>query len=156
MFIHSDKQDCYCAFCKTPRKIYKKRRINGLNLFAAAVAAVVSMYAVWQEFDPRVIFIYVVYLAFAEVFVQIRWRLNLVCKECGFDPILYMKEPSLAAERVKEKLERRKEDPATLFKPPLQIPKITKERAEALKLVEKNQKMNSKKANRGRLLSKQI
>lgn len=156
MFKSSHRQDCYCAFCKTPRMIYTKRRIGIINIFAAAVAATVAMYAIWQEFDPKVLLVFVVFLALAEAFVQIRWRLNIVCKECGFDPVLYMKDQSKAAVLVKERLEKRKQDPASLFKSPLNIPKITKERAEALQMVQKEQESRSKEHKRGRLLSKQI
>lgn len=127
------RKDCYCAFCKTPRQIYAKKRIGLINIFAAATGATLVMMAIFQEFDPRVFFIFVLFLAISETFVQLRWRLAIVCKECGFDPILYLKSHEKAAEKVKLHLEKRKGDPASLLKSPLQIPKISKARVEELR-----------------------
>ena len=84
------------------------------------------MAALWQGFDPRVIMIFTVYLAITEIFIQFRWRVTIVCKECGFDPVLYLKDTDAAAQKVKIRLEQRKNDPESLLKPPLQIPKVYK------------------------------
>jgi hypothetical protein len=127
------RQNCYCAFCKTPRKVYTRRRIGLSHILAAALGAGLAMMALFQEFDPRVFLLFILFLAISEIFVQLRWRLTLVCKECGFDPVLYLKNHELAAEKVKFHLEQRKRDPASLLKPPLQIPKISKEKAEQLR-----------------------
>jgi len=117
----SNRQKCYCAFCKTPRVIFRKRKVNLFNFVAAIFGAAVAMYALWQQFDPRVVILFVAFLALGEAFVQVRWRLNLVCKECGFDPILYLRDPNKASEKVKNHLERRKQDPVSLLKPALPI-----------------------------------
>ena len=103
-----------------------------MNILAAAMASVVVMFAIWQEYDPRVMVVFVVCLAISEVFVQIRWRLSVVCRTCGFDPILYVKDPEAAAGKVKVQLDRRKEDPKYLLAKPLNLPAIPKEKAKAL------------------------
>ncbi len=36
-----------------------------------------------------------------EIFSNLRWRLAIVCKYCGFDPVVYLKNPEMAAEKVK-------------------------------------------------------
>ena len=94
------------------------------------------MFAAFQEFDPRVLLIFVVFLALSEVFVQIRWRLTMTCQYCGFDPILYLKDSQLAALKVRKHLDHRKEDPTALLARPLHLPTISKEKAE---LIEKAQ-----------------
>jgi hypothetical protein len=106
-----------------------------VNIVSALVAAAVTMYAIWQSFDPRVIMIFTVYLAITEVFIQIRWRLTIVCRECGFDPVIYLKDASAAAEKVKARLAIRESEPQTLLKPPLQIPKIIKKASKAGDLI---------------------
>ena len=58
------------------------------------------------------------------------------CRRCGFDPIVYLKDPMRAANKVKETLERRKADPSMLLAAPLSLPSISKERAEILKKAE--------------------
>ncbi|MBO9666660.1 MAG: hypothetical protein J7501_07575 [Bdellovibrio sp.] len=130
--LFKPKHNCYCAFCKTPRNIYRKKNIGVMNILASAMAAVVIMFAIWQEYDPRVMIAFVVCLAISEIFVQIRWRLSVVCRACGFDPIMYVKDPQAAAEKVKVQLDRRKEDPKYLLAKPLNLPAIAPKKAEAL------------------------
>lgn len=101
-------------------------------MLGSALAAAVFMYALWQEFDPRVLIVFVICAAISEVFVKIRWRLSVVCRVCGFDPVLYLKKPELAAEKVKFQLEVRRQDPKYLLSKPLQLPTIAPEKAKAL------------------------
>ena len=122
----SHRKECFCAFCKTPRVVYVKKGINLFNITASALGAIAVMYALFQDLDPRAILIFVAFMAIAEIFVQIRWRLNIVCPECGFDPALYIKEPDRAAKKVKAHLEKRAEDPKSLLKSPLNLPVVRK------------------------------
>jgi hypothetical protein len=140
------RNNCYCAFCKTPRRIYRKKNINLFNVSAAALTAVVVMFAIWQEFDPRAIIVFVICLAIAEAFVKLRWRLSVACPQCGFDPLLYIKNPEVAAVKVKTRLEQRKEDPKYLLAKPLNLPAIPAEKAKALQSKDK----------KGQLVSRQI
>jgi hypothetical protein len=145
----SARKKCFCAFCKSERTIFTKRRSSLSNVVASGLAAALLMMAFWQTFDPRVILIFVVFLAAAETFVQIRWRLNIVCKHCGFDPVLYLKDAGQAAEKVKVFLARRKADPASLLKPALKIPVLHRQKSA-------DPQKPSTKAPTGRLVSKQI
>lgn len=130
--FHKNRQNCYCAFCKTPRRIYRKKNISFMNVIASALASVVVMFALWQEYDPRVMVVWVICLAISEIFIKIRWRLSVVCRQCGFDPVLYTKQPELAAQKVKEQLELRRQDPKYLLAKPLNLPAIPATKAEAL------------------------
>ena len=109
------------------------------------MASIVIMFAIWREFDPRAIIAFVICLAISETFVQIRWRLAVVCRTCGFDPILYVKNPEAAASKVRMQLDLRKEHPKYLLAKPLNLPAISAKKAEALQTKEK-----------GRLLSRSI
>jgi hypothetical protein len=140
------KNNCFCAFCRTPRRIYKKRSINLVIIFYAALASVLVMYGMWREFDPRVMMIFAVFLAMTETFIQLRWRLSVYCKQCGFDPVLYVKDPDKAAEKVMAHLQVRRADPKYLLAKPLNLPAIPKEKAEALKNRDK----------KGALVSRQV
>lgn len=130
--FNKNRQNCYCAFCKSPRRIYRKKNISFLNVIASALASFVVMFVLWQEYDPRVIVVWVICLAISEVFIKIRWRLSVVCRQCGFDPVLYTKQPELAAQKVKEQLELRRQDPKYLLAKPLNLPAIPAAKAEAL------------------------
>ncbi|KYG64902.1 hypothetical protein AZI86_11935 [Bdellovibrio bacteriovorus] len=131
-FPFQHKHNCYCAFCRSPRRIYRKKNISFANILASALASVVFMFAIWQQYDPRVFIVFVVCAAFAEVFVKIRWRLSVVCRQCGFDPVLYLKHPEVAAEKVKAQLDLRKVDTKYMLAKPLNLPAISAKKAEAL------------------------
>lgn len=139
------RHNCFCAFCKTPRRIYRKKSISFINLIASALASVVVMFAIWQQYDPRVMVVFVICLAISEVFLKFRWRLSIVCRHCGFDPVLYLKQPEIAVEKVKYQLEVRKQDPKYLLAKPLNLPAIPAEKANALQSKQK-----------GRLVSRSI
>ena len=102
--------------------------------------------AFWQGWDPRSIIFFVVILAVSEFLIQLRWRTSLLCRACGFDPVLYVKEPQKAAAKVKMHLDKRKEDPKYLMTRPLNLPTISAEKAEAFENKDK----------KGRLVSRQV
>lgn len=106
------------------------------------------MMGIWQDFDPRVILIFVLFVAIAEIFVQVRWRMTIACPLCGFDPVLYLKDSVKAVDKVKIRLEQRRKDPASLLAKPLRLPKISKEKSELLEKAQLGQK--------GSLVSRQI
>ncbi len=106
------------------------------------------MYSIWEDFDPRAIYLFIALLVMAEAFVQLRWRMHIVCKSCDFDPVLYIRDPKRASARVKEALVQRKGRASSLLARPLNLPSLTQKRAGALKLAEEGQ--------RGVLVSKQV
>ena len=102
---------CYCAYCKTQRSIYTKKHVDLTNVVLALAFAWVTVLTLFSEPDARVMGIFCVYAFMAEMFIYFRWRMNIVCSLCGFDPVLYKKSPERAAERVKEFFEEQVENP---------------------------------------------
>ena len=100
---------CLCAFCQLERRVYRKKHISLANALLALVASLVVMLGIWQKLDPRGLVLFVLFLAIAEMFIQIRWRLTLACPFCGFDPILYLRNPEKAADKVKVRLNKARE-----------------------------------------------
>lgn len=125
---------------------YRKKSISFMNILGSLMAAIVVMFAMWQEFDPRFLFIFVICLAISEVFLKVRWRMNIVCPTCGFDPVLYLKDHQAAVQKVKMQLQARGEDPMSLLKKPLDLPVLSAERAVALENKDK----------KGQLVSRQV
>lgn len=110
--------------------VYKKKSVSFTNVLGALLASFVFMFILWQDFDARFLIIWVVNIAFAEVFVRLRWRMSVPCPHCAFDPLIYKKDPDQASELVKAQLARRREDPKYLLAQPLNLPRLTSRRAE--------------------------
>ena len=153
-------EQCYCAFCKEPRRIYSKRHLSSLNIFLGFLTSLLLMFILWQSPDPRVLFIFVLSLITAEIFIQFRWRLTMACPRCGFNPLLYIKNPELAAKKVNEFFERKKQDPAfylsqnPLIKVAIQQAKAKNKNIRKLRL-RASESRNSQKDS-GQLLSKTL
>lgn len=47
----------------------------------------------------------------SDIFIYLRWRMTIVCRMCGFDPVLYKQSPEKAKERVKQFFKEQVENP---------------------------------------------
>lgn len=103
------------------------------------------MLLMWRGFDARVMVVFAICLAFAESMAQLRWRLQIVCTHCGFDPVLYTKDPIAASTKVKQFLDRRAQDPESLLRAPLNLPKVSQARVNEVQAeLERAKKKGSK------------
>lgn len=114
----------YCAFCRTPRKIYSKSRLGVWDFLQAIGLAVSCSLIFWNKLDAKALMIFVSSLMLGEVIMVVRRAFSLPCSTCGFDPALYLKSKKKAEAKVIAHLERRKNDPGTWLskKPPLNLP----------------------------------
>ncbi len=117
---------CYCAFCRSERTVYRKRHLSLVDGTLAIVGSISLMLVIWQDFDPRVFVFVGLSLCITEIFMGLRWRLSIACTRCGFDPVLYKRNPDKAAAQVRFHMERSKEDPMSLFNPPPKLPTVKK------------------------------
>ena len=120
------KKDCYCAFCKTPRTVYAEKSVRARHLFWSFLLSSAVSFLIWRTWDPKSLLFFVVAVMGAEAFIKIRWRVHMVCRSCGFDPVIYVKNPKRAAELVSDYMDRRSNDPTALLRRPLNLPKRTK------------------------------
>jgi hypothetical protein len=114
MFTSSYRR-CYCAFCKRPRRVFVKRHLAWTDVLGVALLAAVATGLIWRQLEPRGVMIFVSLLVVAEFLVQIRWRVGLACATCGFDPLIYSRNPDRAAEKVRDFYRRRSEQPDFLL-----------------------------------------
>ena len=121
----STSRRCFCAFCRTPRTVYRKKHVSFFDVVLAGGASALLSFIIWQEFDPRALMFFTFGLGVAEIFVVVRFRVSIPCSHCGFDPVLYKKYPERAAARVKEIIDLRREDPMAAFSP-LNLPFLLK------------------------------
>ena len=105
----------FCAFCRSPREMYVKKHADLTNVLGLAALSATITYGWWGEPDPRGLFIFCLGLAFAETCVYLRWRASMVCRLCGFDPLLYKKSPAAASEAVGRFYRERRRDPGFLL-----------------------------------------
>lgn len=121
-FISRLRDHRFCAFCKAKRRIYTKKHIDMTNVVCAIAVSLATTYAVWGAPDPQGMLFFCVIIIGAEIFVYLRWRLAIVCRMCGFDPVLYKRSPEQAKARVKEFFKEQVENPEFwLTKSPLLV-----------------------------------
>ncbi len=101
----------YCGFCSCERNVYTKAHIAWTDVLSCALLASLLVFIVWQTLDPRGFIFFALFLGLSEFIIQLRWRLSVSCPYCGFDPLLYKRSRPAAAEKVKEHLDRRRNDP---------------------------------------------
>lgn len=112
----------FCAFCKSPRKFYAQKRLGIKGLFSSLLIGIALSYILEQAMSPSALFIMIVIAIMLDLLTQVRWRYSVICKECGFDPVLYKKDSQRACERVKNRLEERKKDQILHWTRPLKLP----------------------------------
>ena len=125
----------YCAFCRLERRVYPKKNVSWTNVVLAFGCALVLTFVFWGGVDPRAILIFVFLLASADVFIRIRWRMALTCPHCGFDPLLYKRDPDETVKRVKARLDEVRRSEQYLFQahnPLSRLPAIHAEEKGAL------------------------
>ncbi|MGE3683004.1 MAG: hypothetical protein AB7G93_14865 [Bdellovibrionales bacterium] len=92
----------YCAFCRSPRRLYVKKHVDLTNVVGMMLLALTSTHAYWGRPDPRGLILFCVFISGAEIFVYMRWRASVVCRLCGFDPVVYKRSPEQASKLVKQ------------------------------------------------------
>lgn len=102
----------YCAFCRSKRRLYVKKHVDLTNVVALVAVCLAGTQAVWDGPDPRGLVLFCVLAAGAEMFIYLRWRGSVVCRMCGFDPILYKQSPERAAQKVNRFFREQSENPA--------------------------------------------
>ena len=116
------RKSCYCAFCKVERKVYANKHLGLIDMIGLIGMGVVITFAVFKSFDPRGLFFVGLLLVTGEAFSQIKWRTAMVCRNCGFDPVIYVRSPDQAGLKIKAFLEKRADNPDFLLRPPIPRP----------------------------------
>lgn len=116
------RRSCYCAFCKTPRKVYKSKNLTLFEVSALSFLSILITRVVYDSFDPRGLSIVALFLLGGEIFSQLKWRSSMMCQNCGFDPVLYVKDQDAAGLKIKAFLALRPESAAHLLRPAIKLP----------------------------------
>ena len=109
------RRTSFCAFCKSPRRLYRKKHVGLTNVVAALLTSAGLSLVLWNEPDPRALGFFSAYVIIAEIFVYLRWRAALTCRMCGFDPLVYKRSPAAASKGVRDFFDRMGEDPQMML-----------------------------------------
>jgi hypothetical protein len=88
-----------------------KKHVDLTNVVGAVLLAMILGQAYWGEADPRALVVFCLTIFISEIFVYLRWRTSVVCKMCGFDPVVYKRSPETAARLVRSFYQERRESP---------------------------------------------
>lgn len=122
--MFKQRRSCYCAFCKTARKVYKHKSLSYFEVLGLIFLSITFTFVFFKSMDPRGLFIVGSALLVGEIFTQLKWRTAMVCQNCGFDPVLYLRDHEQAGLKIKAFLEKRSVSPAHLLRPPIILPKV--------------------------------
>jgi hypothetical protein len=94
------REQRYCAFCGSRRRVYVKKHIDLTNVGAMILLAAGITHVVFGSADPRGLAVFGLLCATGEAFIYLRWRSSIVCRLCGFDPVIYKRSPRQASDQV--------------------------------------------------------
>lgn len=117
------RREVYCGFCRLPHKVYNRKHISWIEVMSFALMAGIVSFIGWGEFHWASLLVFLLGTLWTEFMFQFRWRQSIKCKSCGFDPMIYKRNPEEAAQIVKAFLDNRKIDPSFMLKPQPQLPK---------------------------------
>ena len=104
-------RDCFCALCRSPRKLRYSRHLKGLHYLQIVILTVVFTAIFWNWLTYKgAISLPVIWIAFEAIHKSL-YRKDLKCPYCGFDPTWYKKDVKLARQKVEEFLKQNPESP---------------------------------------------
>jgi len=109
--MKKNTKDCFCALCRSPRKLRYSRYLSSKNytqIFVLTLVVSAILYP-WLEFKG-VYSLPIVWGLFESIHKSL-YRKDLKCPHCGFDPKWYKKDIKLARQKVEEFLKQNPESP---------------------------------------------
>lgn len=104
-------KDCFCALCRSPRKLRYSRHLTKLHYGQILVLTLVFTAAVFPYLSWKGAMSLPVIWALFESIHKSLYRKDLKCPYCGFDPKWYKKDVKLARQKVEEFLKQNPDSP---------------------------------------------
>jgi hypothetical protein len=114
--------------------VYVHKHLSFLEVIGLVLLSLILTYGIYQSLDIRGLLFVGLFLLVGETFSQIKWRASMICRNCGFDPVVYVRNPEEAGLKIKAFLERRSESPEHLLRPPVTLPQKRVKKGENLSL----------------------
>ena len=102
--------------------MYVNKHLALVDMCGLVFLSLTLTYVVFHQLDPRGLAIVGTLLIIGEMFAQTRWRTSMICRNCGFDPVVYVRSPEKAGLKIKAFLDHRADSPEHLLKPPVILP----------------------------------
>ncbi len=107
----SHVRDCFCALCRTPRKLRYTRSIQSRHYLQILVLALVATAGFSPWFAWKGIFsLPIIWIIFDSSYKSL-YRKDLKCPYCGFDPAWYKKDVKFTRQKVEEFLKANPDSP---------------------------------------------
>ncbi len=104
-------RDCFCALCRSPRKLRYSRYLTTLHYGQIMVLALVFTAAAFPFFGWKGVGSLPLIWALFESIHKSLYRKDLTCPYCGFDPKWYKKDVKFARQKVEEFLKQNPDSP---------------------------------------------
>ena len=104
-------RDCFCALCRSPRKLRYSRSLQGRHYLQILVLTLVATAATfpWLTWKGS-LSLPIIWIIFDSSYKSL-YRKDLKCPYCGFDPAWYKKDVKFARQKVEEFLKNNPESP---------------------------------------------
>lgn len=104
--MKKSSKDCFCALCRSPRKLRYSRYLSGQHYFQILILTVVFSAGSFPWLGWRGIASLPLIWGVFESIHKSLYRKDLKCPYCGFDPKWYKKDIKLARQKVEEFLKQ--------------------------------------------------
>lgn len=104
-------RECFCALCRTPRKLRYSRHLKSFHYLQILVLTIVVAAIAYPWLTYKGLFaLPLIWISFESIHKSL-YRKDLKCPFCGFDPTWYKKDVKLARRKVEEFLKQNPESP---------------------------------------------
>lgn len=109
--MKKSSKDCFCALCRSPRKLRYSRHLSNLHyaqilVLTLVFAAITYPWLGWKG----TMSLPIIWGLFESIHKSL-YRKDLKCPYCGFDPKWYKKDVKLARQKVEEFLQQNPDSP---------------------------------------------
>ncbi len=107
----ANTKDCFCAHCRSPRKLRYFRRLQVQHYFQILVLTIGVTAALYPWLVWKGIISLPVIWAIFDMTYKTLYRKDLACPYCGFDVTWYKKDVKVARRQVEDFLKQNPESP---------------------------------------------
>lgn len=104
-------RDCFCALCRTPRKLRYARGLKARHYGQILVLTIVAAAIMYPWFDWKGVMSLPIIWGIFESTHSSLYRKDLKCPFCGFDPSWYKKDVKFARQQVEDFLKQNPNSP---------------------------------------------